>query len=448
MKHHQDRRDPKSQTGMSAAVRISRRAFLAWASGGLAAFLLRACGVKPKPTPTPIPTPVLPTTAPPTPTVTSPIRQQHTYFPSVEQAGGSSALPDTPAAEQDPTPTLPPTATPEPSATPTRVAERSVPGPRPTPFPPGPASKLGVFVAYKHPQLFDLLSTGNVALVKTLELNPTFMAEIKAASPSTLIVARLTPLEDVDWTRANPTQLARDFVNRLLPIATDPGRHAHVDAWEAYNEPVAETPDAMARLAAFEAERTRLLAREGIRSCVGNFSTGHPKLELWPHFFPALEAVKKHRGYLGLHEYSAPTLWFGTDVVSLPAPASTRDEGWLTLRYRKVYREYLEPAGLAVPLLITETGIDGGIRPRPGPKGTGWKDFAAFWKRNGWVTTSPDGFYVEQLAWYDAHLVQDAYVKGAAIYALVAFGDWASFEIVGPCAKILRQYLAVHPPRG
>jgi hypothetical protein len=31
-----------------------------------------------------------------------------------------------------------------------------------------------------------------------------------------------------------------------------------IDAWEAYNEPVADTPDKMKRLAEFEAERTRL----------------------------------------------------------------------------------------------------------------------------------------------------------------------------------------------
>ena len=61
------------------------------------------------------------------------------------------------------------------------------------------------------------------------------------------------------------------------------------------------------------------------------------------------------------------------------------------------------------------------------------------------MTTTPEGFYIEQLAWYDRHLVQDDYVKGAAIYALVAPVGWESYEIVGPAADILRQYLAVHP---
>ena len=36
------------------------------------------------------------------------------------------------------------------------------------------------------------------------------------------------------------------------------------DAWEGFNEPVADTPDKMKRLADFEAERVRLLAEQGV----------------------------------------------------------------------------------------------------------------------------------------------------------------------------------------
>ncbi len=324
---------------------------------------------------------------------------------------------------------------------------RPTPTPSPTPFPPGPPSKLGVFVAYKHSQLFDLLSTGNLAVVKTLELDPNFAKEIKQADPDVTLIARLTPLEDIDWAKVDAKRLARDFVNRLMPIAGHPMRRAYIDAWEAYNEPVVTTADAMKRLAEFESERTYLLAREGIRSCVGNFATGHPELDLWPHFFPALKAVKETGGYLGLHEYSAPYMWFGYGPHQRQPGHDEGDEGWLTLRYRKAYRHYLQPAGLDVPLVITEAGIDGGVRNRPGPQGYGWQDFADFWRQEGKVTTTPAGFYVEQLAWYDEQLMQDDYVVGAAIYALVVFGEWRSFEIVGECAEILRQYLAVHPPR-
>lgn len=339
-----------------------------------------------------------------------------------------------------------PTATPEPTATEGATPEPT-PTPTATPFPPGPPSKLGVFVGYNHPQVFDLLATGNVALVKTLEYDPNFVTDIKRLSPNTVLVARFDPLPVPDLETFNPEEAARQFVDQVLPAATEPRRLAAIDAWESYNEPIPQTPDQMARLAAFEAERTRLLAAAGIRSCVGNFATGQPPLELWPSFYPALQAVKEYNGFLGLHEYSAPYLWFGSGTHQLHEDGDEGDEGWLTLRYRKVYRDYLEPAGLAVPLLITETGIDGLVAGRPGPQGGGWKDFAGFWREEGNVSTLAEGYYVEQLAWYDAEIQRDAYVKGAAIYTLAGPAGWESYEIHGPVADILKGYLAVHPVR-
>jgi hypothetical protein len=295
--------------------------------------------------------------------------------------------------------------------------------------------------------LFDLLRTGNVAVVKTLEYDPNFVTDIKRLSPSTLVVARYDPLPLPDLDNWNPSEAARQFVELLLPIATEPRRQAAIDAWESFNEPTPANTGQMARLAEFEAERTRLLAAAGIRSCVGNFSTGQPDLALWPAFYPALQAVQEHGGYLGLHEYSAPEMWFGSGPHQLQAGSSEGDEGWLTLRYRKVYRNLLQPAGLAVPLIITETGVDGQVGGRPGPHGKGWKDFAGYWVEQGLATTTAAGFYVEQLAWYDAEITKDDYVLGAAIYTLAGPSGWESFEIHGECADILRQYLSVHPQR-
>jgi hypothetical protein len=210
---------------------------------------------------------------------------------------------------------------------------------------------------------------------------------------------------------------------------------------------VPNNPDEMKRLAEFEAERTRLLGQAGIRSCIGNFATGQPALELWPDFFPALQAAREYNGYLGLHEYSAPYMWFGSGSFQLQEGVNEGDEGWLTLRYRKVYRKYIQPAGLELPLLITETGIDGQVGNRPGPGGLGWQDFQGFWKGEGMVRTTAPGFYVEQLAWYDAELQQDDYVKGASIFALAAPSGWGSFELLGSCAELLQQYITVHPRR-
>ena len=62
---------------------------------------------------------------------------------------------------------------------------------------------------------------------------------------------------------------------------------------------------------------------------------------------------------------------WGTTQELLKWGVDAADEGWLTLRYRKVYRGYLQPNKLEVPLLITETGIDGMIAGHPGPAGQG-----------------------------------------------------------------------------
>ena len=127
---------------------------------------------------------------------------------------------------------------------------------------------------------------------------------------------------------ADPIPLAHAFVNKLLPLASESTRLQYFDAWQAYNEPVADTPDKMKRLADFEAEQTRLLGEQGIRSVIGNFATGHPPLELWTHFAPALDAIRQYNGYLGLHEYSAPTMQFGYGALQ----SGGGDEGDYVLR--------------------------------------------------------------------------------------------------------------------
>ncbi|MCB0206301.1 MAG: hypothetical protein KDH89_15890, partial [Anaerolineae bacterium] len=220
--------------------------------------LAAACN---RPTPTPTPTP----TATPIPSAT----------PSATEMATAEATPlNTPSATATEAPSIV-----EPTTTDTPEPPTPTPTPSATPFPPGPASKLGVFVGYNYGgQLFDLLSTGNVAVVKTLEYDPNFVAEMKQISPDTLIVSRYTPLPLPDLDNWDPIAAARQFVDLLLPIATEPSRLANIDCWEAYNEPTVTTAEQMASLAVFEAERTRLLAEAGIRSCVGNFGTGQPPM--------------------------------------------------------------------------------------------------------------------------------------------------------------------------
>ena len=54
------------------------------------------------------------------------------------------------------------------------------------------------------------------------------------------------------------------------------------------------------------------MAERGLRSVIGNFGTGQPPLELWEPFLPAVQAAQQYDGWLGLHEYSAPTIYYLT----------------------------------------------------------------------------------------------------------------------------------------
>lgn len=378
---------------------------------------------KPRETPSPGPSALVP--SPAQPQIGTPSQDAHLPVVIGESSG--------------PVPTGEATAT----APATEFVPPPTPTPQATPFPPGPPTKLGLFVAWYEPQIMDLIRTHNVAVLVTLELDPTFLADVRARSPKTVIVGRVV-LPSIDLSAADPLVEARRAVDAVLPLAQDPRRAGLVDAWEGYNEPLPASEDEMRKLATLEVERVRLLSDQGLRAVVGDFGVGQPPLEWWQAFRPALEAARDHGGYLAVHEYSAPTMWQGTNRAELDLSAAPSDEGWLTLRYRKIYRQYLIPWDLALPLIITECGVDGGITDRPGPAGQGWKEFRDYWAQLGMGEDAP-GNYVEQLAWYDAELQGDDYVVGAAVFAMTGFDGWGSYEIRGDAAQFLQQYLSVHP---
>ncbi len=428
---------------------MSRRRFLAGAASASAALVAAACGrerdpVSPLASPSATPTQVGFSSLPPTPAPLPPGGQQ-AFLPFAAQEGNPAAVALAPSTAE---PTATPTAaeTPTPTETPTPEPPTPTPTPQATPFPPGPPSKLGLFVSRNVPQIFDLLATQAVTVVKTMELDSNFAAQVKRVAPNTVLIGRIHLDDQLSLATLNPREEAQRFVNALLPYADDPMRRRYFDGWEAYNEPVAANLAEMQRLGDFEAERTRLLGERGIRSVVGNFGTGTPPLELWPGFFPALHAVREYNGWLGLHEYSAPTIYFNStraDQGRYPG-ISPSDSGWLTLRYRKVYNEILAPAGLVVPLIMTELGVDGLVTNRPGPPDAmGWHDFQQYWAENGYGLWGP-GAYVEQLVWYDAAMRHDSYVVGGCIFVMAASDGWQSYDILGTAAAVLQQYLSVH----
>ena len=451
----EDRTESKAGSearGVEAAAQVtkpmgSRRRFLIGAAGGVAALVAAACG-KSRPTPMPSPLP----TVTPTPTATQVAQSSLLPRPS-----GGVYQTNLPWITSDgthvtgrliPEPTMTPTP---PKITPTATPVPPTPTPQATPFPPGPPSKLGLFVARNHPQIFELLDTKAITVVKTLELDANFVKQIKQHSPNTRIIGRLpdVDLAQVQLSSLDPIPAAAAYVERMLPYADDGARRPYFDGWETYNEPVAGNADEMKRWADFEAERTRLLGDRGIRSVIGNFGTGGPPLEMWEHFLPAVQVAQQYDGWLGLHEYSAPTIYYLTsrDNMGRYPGVSAEDTGWLTLRYRQVYNQILIPSGLAIPLVFTELGVDGLVQAqRPGPQDTGgWHDFQQYWAENGFGLWGP-GAYVEQLVWYDEAMRQNDYVIGGCIYAMAGSADWETYDILGDAARVLQQYLQVHAP--
>jgi hypothetical protein len=383
--------------------KISRRTFLASALSTVALAALEAC--------------------------------QHPIATNIPATGGTPSASSSATVRTPASPTQAPTA-----VSPSTPNATKTPWPTATPASFTRPSKLGLVVQhFSSPQITDVIRAGRPKVVKVIDdLGPAGV--VKERSPNTLIVGRVGVDYDFVSILAKGNRSADRHAASFIAKNLDKYKaHKSIDYWEGYNEPVLGSAQLMAEYAAFEAERVKQMDALGYKCCIGNFATGTPSLELWASFLPALEAVQKYGGCLGLHEYSAPTMQFGFGRYQLDPAGDAGDEGWYTLRYRQVYRHHL-PAELRVPLIITECGIDGLIEPRPGPAGAGWRDFVKYWKQNN---LAPDGVtgYLDQLTWYDEELQKDDFVIGATIYATGA----DSYDVLGDMADKLAWYWSAHP---
>jgi len=247
--------------------------------------------------------------------------------------------------------------------------------------------------------------------------------------PGVLVIGRVhSEFDAQSQRRQKPANAAQRFVDSQIEVYR---ANPHIVYWEGHNEPVWTTEKAMAWYAQFEIERMRIMADLGLKCVIGNFSTGSPDLSLWQAFLPACEAALEYEGILGLHEYSTPWMWWMTGKHQLAPDEDQGDEGWATLRYRKVYRQYLEPAGLGhLPLVITECGLDPNVSPRPeGCPGGAWKTLGKFWAEHD-GETDPAAYYYRQLLWYNNELCKDDYVVGATVFTWGSFDrPWSDFDV-------------------
>ncbi len=351
----------------------------------------------------------------------------------------SATLPvNTPTITSTPTPTATPTNTPPPPIMAAQATTANQPPPRN--FNPAPVaqvraarlpswllnhhgSKLGVHVIQNNdPRIMEFVRQAHPAVMKGVD-DLGFLEEVKQVSPGTITIGRFN--DDHQSYAGNPEQAARDYVNGQLERYR---KNPWIDYWEGWNEP----DPGMGRMdwyARFEQERTRLMAGHGFKVAIGGFPTGVPELEEFRLFVPAIQTAINHQGILTLHEYGAPDLnsLYGG---ALPGKSAYPDRGLLSFRYRWYYREILEPAGLLIPLAVTEYGVDGTVLAgnRPGPNGYGWDDFQSYWVDKGYGATGAEAF-LNQLAWYDQGTRQDKYVIGFTIFTAGGIGHWKNYEI-------------------
>ncbi|UCG24099.1 MAG: hypothetical protein JSW55_18570 [Chloroflexota bacterium] len=365
----------------------------------------------------------------------SPVPPTFTAMPKpsigVLQVNGAVAAPSsTPIATQPlPTRTATPTATATSTATATRYVS-SIPDLPPTDEL-GP-SKLGLHVVRNNdPRIMEFVRQAQPAVMKAVD-DFGFLAEVREASPRTITVGRhsITNQDHV----GDPVEAARDYVEEHLETYR---ANPAVDYWEAWNEPD-PNGDRMIWYSRFEQERCRLMAENGFRCAIGGFATGVPELDEFVLFLPAIDVANKVGGVLTLHEYSAPDMayLYGSPLPGYPPYP---DRGALTFRYRWIYEEILKPADMVIPLIITEAGVDGIIGNRPGPAGTGWKDFQSYWERQGLGETGEQAF-INQLAWYDAGVRQDGYVIGFTIFTAGGIDQWKRYD-VNPILPELTDYV-------
>jgi len=390
--------------------------------------LLTACGAQ---------TVALPTsaaTAPPIAGLISsadPARVPPTWTPASRPVAGTEdqAIPRSPSSTSLPTATVPKNTPVPPTSTPTPII---VDTPTPTPYvsyipnlPPTDAlgpSKLGVHVIRNNtPNIMQFVRDAQPAIMKAVG-DVGFLEEVEQDSPRTITLARLG-IENQSYA-GNPEEAARRLVAEQLPQYL---ANPFVDYWEGWNEPDPNM-DRMPWFARFEQERTREMARYGLRVAIGGFPSGVPELDEFVLFLPAVETAIEHQGIMTLHEGGAPTIDF-LYGEPLPGYSAYPDRGAMSFRYRWYYRELLEPRNLFIPLVISELTVDGMIGlNRPGPPGLGWRDFSEYWVRLGLGQNGLQA-YINQLAWYDAGVRQDGYVIGFTIFTAGGGDRWESYSI-------------------
>lgn len=340
------------------------------------------------------------------------------------------------------TQTLPPTGTSAPTATPTIThtpTETFTPTPTPDPWPPAldapGRSKLGLHVLLNDDErILEFVRRVRPPVMKSVD-HFDWLRLVEEISPETITIGRQTQVPNRDALDnktpdqyPDPAAFAAAFINTFI---ADYQANPWVDYWEGWNEYPPNKPSEWTWYAQFEAERACQMQALGYKAAIGGFSAGRPEFQDIALFMPALEAASRCGAILTLHEYSSPTMQFGVGS-GIPNAIDLPQAGALTMRYRYWYEGYIKPAGLNVPLVISEAGVESRVGqgcPQAERDG-GWKVCGADFDAAGLGGDARQA-YLFQLQWYDGELQRDDYVLGTALFTAGArtSSDWETFNM-------------------
>jgi hypothetical protein len=293
-------------------------------------------------------------------------------------------------------------------------------------------SKLSIHVnaAEADETIWNFVKAVQPRVLKLLDPTPGSDALVKNISNATILVGRT--YEPQQPMTGDPAAAAQAWIQQTQAMME---ACPYIDYWEGYNEPPVGTVAQMQWYSAFEVERVRLLQVQGRKASVGQFSAGVPDVTtpaIIAAMYPMVDAAIAAGGILALHEYSSPTL--------LGCFINSTQQGWLTLRYRMLVSQYLQPTNRSIPIVISESGIDNS--PCNSPNLGGWQNYCSYWAQMNPALPGPSDCaqqYVFQLSWYDSLLRQDEYLLGTTIFCYHCDG-FDSYE-VEPMLPDLQQYM-------